>query len=163
MHWFKAQFGLAAQTSALKLDGKEIRDALSPRELRWLRRNALATARREPLAPILASFGLLVLSLLPFAHEAGRALGHLEAVMVVGDLLIGGGLLLGAGMRWWARYRWAMPGLLLRMNRCGCCGAGFALRGGQVPGNDRCAECGQGWSPLARVGPLDASLDREAA
>ena len=115
------------------------------------------------MAPILASLGLLVLSLVPFAHEAGQALGHLEAVMVLGDLLIGGGLLLGAGIRWWARYRWAMPGLLLRMNRCGCCGAGFAFRGGQLRGDDRCAECGQSWSPLARVGPLDASLDREAA
>ncbi|MCH2162284.1 MAG: hypothetical protein MK085_10475 [Phycisphaerales bacterium] len=147
----------------LRQRSADIRDALSPRELRWMRRNAFQAARRDPVAAALAGIGCMVLVLMPFTAEISQFLKMSQAGIAWCGLVVGLGFCLAGLARWRSRYVWAVPGLLLQINRCGCCGAGFAKRDASWASNSRCPECGVGWSPLARLAPMETALDREAA
>ena len=128
-----------------------------------MRKNAFQAARRDSVAAMLGGIGCLVLVMLPFTTEISRAFQASQTVVFSTILVLGLAGCVAGFARWRSRYAWAIPGLLLQINRCGCCGAGFPKRGKSWTVNSCCPECGLAWSPLARLGPLDTALEREAA
>ena len=128
-----------------------------------MRKNAFQAARRDSVGALFTGLGSLILVMLPFTTEIARAFQATQVVVFSTILALGLVGCLAGLLRWRSRYAWAIPGLLLQINRCGCCGAGFPKRGSSWTANSCCPECGLAWSPLARLGPLDNALEREAA
>ena len=111
------------------------------------------------------SLSLLVAVMLPFTESIGFALGATES-FTRNTLLIGtGAFLLMAAILWRNAYRWAMPGLLLQIDRCGCCGMKLDSRRklqGAMPTaslTSRCTECGTDWSAGTRVDYVVSQLE----
>ena len=161
----EGSFRCALFPNSLQLSTSDIRFSLETREHGWLRRRALAVAISNRVALILASSSVLFLVMLPFTEKIARFVGFTPATTQIMLLGIAGVLLLMAAALWRNAYRWAMPGLLLQIDRCGCCGTSLNSRRlvddakPTATLSARCTECGVDWSSGARVGFVVSQLE----
>ena len=158
-------FRYALSPNSLQLSGSDIRCSLDARELGWLRRRAMASALANRWALCCASLSLLNLVLLPFGEMIAHSFVASHAITQIVLIGIAGFFLVLASLIWRSTYRWAMPGLLLQMDRCGCCGMKLDSRrrvDGAMPTaslTSRCSECGTDWSSGNRVGFVVGQLE----
>ena len=165
MRSFDGPFRCVLSTTSMRLRGSDIRYSLGSRERGWLRRHAFAVAFGHKAAALLGVSSVLCLVLLLVSEVIARTLGLHQTTLLATFLGLAASLLLLAGIMWCSAYRWALPGLLLQIDRCGCCGNALASRRkannafptANLPA--RCSECGAEWSPGIRVGFIESSLE----
>lgn len=151
--------------TSLTIRRSDIRYALESRERGWLRRRAFTAAFGNRTAGLLATTCILFMLLLPLTEIISRTLGMKQSTLFMTFLVLAGSLLLLAIGFWRSTYRWAVPVLLLQIDRCGCCGNSLASRrkaNGALPTTNlsaRCSECGAEWSAGIRVGYVDRHLE----
>lgn len=165
MRSFDGPFRCVLSSTSIKLRGSDIRYSLSSGERGWLRRRAFAVAFGHKAAALLGASSVLCLVLLPITEVIARTLGLQQTTLMTTFLALAASMLLLAGVMWCSAYRWALPGLLLQIDRCGCCGNALGSRrkaNNAFPTANlsaRCSECGAEWSPGIRVGFIESSLE----
>jgi hypothetical protein len=155
-----------AGAPALRLWPSDINNALEKRSRAWIRRHALAAALAHRGAGILAVLSVFVIAAIPFATPIARSLvmprDWVFAVMAASAA----GFLIATSLVWRSTYRWAMPSLLLQLDRCGCCGNPLASPHedtraiAAIQRGVRCSECGAEWSSGLRIGHVETSIER---